>query len=115
LSSAQLHAEEAIVGKYSGSYPGRATNGGSAVQLGIAIDIKTVQGDAITGTMAKQGGWRPCSGDSPVEGTYKDNQVKIRATQEIGPSGCGRPAFTGVVEGNALVGKWGTADVKLIK
>jgi hypothetical protein len=115
LSSAYSHAQQSIDGKYSGSYPGRSTSGANAMSLGIVIEIKSVEGDAIKGTISQVGSWRPCRGESPAEGTHKDGQVVLTALNEIGPTGCGKPRFKGTLDGNNLVGKWGNTDVKLSK
>ena len=103
------YAQGSLVGHYTGSKGNRR----------IGVEIKSVEGEVIKGTMSleRKAGKRAdnCGGESPAEGTFKNNEVEISAPNELGVAGCDKPRFKGAVDGSSLVGKWDRTDVKLTK
>ena len=114
IGSTYLYAQHALVGKYTGNYSGVDMRQ-RPMQYGVTLEITSVDGEALNGTMSRQAGFGACRGESPAEGNYKENKIEFKMSAETRVAGCGQAKFTGVVEGNSLVGKWGDKDGKDVK
>jgi len=102
------HAQDSLTGKYSGSY--------TTVRpyvIGVSLVIASVEDGIVKGTASLYDG--RCMGEYPVEGTYKDNKLVVRATAKGGKAGDCSFGFAGTVEGNSLNGKMGQIDIQLRK
>ncbi len=109
-----VFAQEALVGKYSGSWVYPSNRGD--VSGTLALEVTSVDGETVKGkaTRAAQiyGG---CDGEYPVAGTLKGNELTLRSTTKGGRArDCNLTArFT--VEGNKLVGTLGQFKATLSK
>lgn len=108
--TASAVAQDSVVGRYNGSF---TTQGINAVVRSVSIVITSVEDGKVTGTGIRTGG--PCAGEYPLEGTFKGDEIRLRATKKGGPAGdCGF-GFVGKVEGTKLVGKSGQIELTLNK
>lgn len=116
LASSGAGAQDApIIGKWSGSYTGGR---GTPITVRVVLDIQSVEGERVKGaggvssTMMRGQG---CSGEFPVEGTFKDNTLRVKATEKFGAGGDCTFALTGTVEGNKLLAKRGQNEFVMTK
>ena len=107
VCSALAYAQEALVGKYTGSMAATAAHGGNVVQVGIVIDITSAENGRLKGTITNTG--QTCGGTFPMEGGYRDNSLKFAMLEGGGVQGCRPLRFVGAAEGNKLVGKFSWA------
>ena len=68
--------------------------------------------DLIVATLSMR---TACNGQYPFAGTYKDDQLVVRATQKGGPAGDCDFGFRGKREGDTLVGTIGKYEITLRK
>jgi len=111
LVAATALADEALVGKYSGSFTAQ-----NSVPVSITLDIKSADGGAIqgVGTRNVPRPGAPCTGEFPFKGTVKGDRINVVA-EKYGPAGDCTFRFNGAVAGNKLVGKIGPVDLELSK
>ena len=103
-------AQHSPIGKYDASYSSEGIN---ARTIPVTIIISSIERDIVKGTGIR--GDKSCRGEYPLEGTFEDNQIRLRATTKGGPAGdCGF-GFTGTVEGNSLVGRYGQRELQFRK
>ena len=111
LIAASALAEDAVVGKYSGSYSAQ-----SAVPVALSLDIKSADNGVIQGvgirSVPRAGS--SCNGEFAFKGTLKGDRINVVA-EKFGSSGDCTFRFNGTVSGNKLVGKVGQIDVELSK
>src|SRR5688500_16090146 len=88
LRGSVAHAQDAlpVAGKWFGNY----VVGAYHTTLRIALDIKSVDGDKIKGVgsvhiSGETGGG--CWGNFPIEGTFNENLLRVRATSKFGGAG----------------------------
>jgi hypothetical protein len=117
LAGTVVFAQEAdIVGKYSGSWTGE-----QGQRLAAVLDIRTVEGNKVTGVLerfsnpGRQTGWRPCDGEYPVSGTLRGNELNLITTEPGGRAGDCRARIRAAVQGDKLVGTIGRSHVELSK
>jgi hypothetical protein len=109
--STYSHAQESIVGKYEGFFTAQ-TNVGDR-NVGLVIDLQSAEGASVKGTGRVLSG--PCLDDYPLEGTFKDGELRLRSTKKGGRAGdCGF-GFRGKAESNKLTGRFGKYEVELRK
>ena len=81
LASSAAGAQDAITGKWSGSYTGGR---GALITTRVVLDVETVEGETVKGrgsvNVSMQRG-QGCSGEFPIDGTFKDNTLDIVAVQ----------------------------------
>jgi hypothetical protein len=103
-------AQDSLVGKYNATYSSEGIN---ARPISVTIVISSVEGNVVKGTGIR--GDKSCRGEYPLEGTLKDNQIRLRATTKGGPGGDCSFGFTGTVEGNSLAGRYGNRELQFSK
>jgi hypothetical protein len=104
-------AQDALVGKYAGSFPVQTNRGN--IDVGVTVLIASVEDGKLKGTGTYHTG--PCAGDYPLEGIVKGNAVGLRGTAKGGRAGDCAFGFKGTAEGNRLVGSIGKYEVELRK
>ena len=117
LGSTCLHAQQALVGSYSGSFTkqGRAGN----LQGGVTLQITSAENGALKATAIRGSaglrGTDGCAGQYELAGTYQGDKLQLKSTAKGGGAGdCGL-SFQLTADGNKLVGKMGQLDVQLSK
>jgi len=105
-----LHAQDSLIGKYSGTYT-RITSTGEQ-RYGLELTIASLEDGKVKGTAVRNG--RDCRGDFPVEGTYKGNNLVLKSGKGSGTEDC-TANLRLVAEGNKLKGTMGKAPVELSK
>jgi len=116
IFTGSLFAQESLVGKYSGGFMTRVTQGDQLVTL--VLEITSVEGGkvkakALRGAVGNFGPGVACAGEYQMEGTYENNKLVIKSV--AGPGGDCRLGFVLVAEGNKLKGRFGKRDVELSK
>ena len=104
-------AQDALVGKYAGSFPIQTNRGN--VDVGVTVVIASAEDGKLKGTGTYHAG--PCAGDYPLEGYVKGNAVGLRGTAKGGRAGDCAFGFKGTVEGNRLIGSIGKYEIELRK
>ena len=104
-------AQESPAGRYSGSYTMQTTD---SYTVGLTLDVASVE-DGKVKALLLVSSRTSCRGEYPMEGIYKNNELRIRSTRRGGASGDCSVIFRGKREGNAFVGKIGEYDVTLRK
>ena len=102
--------QDSLVGAYNASY-GVTTPVAATVSL--RITITSVEGSAVKATGYRSD--RGCRGEYPLEGTVKENQIRLRAPQKGGPAGDCDFGIAGTIEGNVIKAKWGQRDLEFRK
>ena len=98
MLSGPVFAQQTLLGKYSGSFMQTASRGD--INIGITLEILSVDGDIVTGkAIRSQGGAgrSSCHGEYPVEGKVKGDALSLRATKKGRP--CRRLRFVAQVDG----------------
>jgi len=114
LSVGSAYAQDALMGKYSGTYSkGKNTSG-------LELEITSVSKGVVKGNLSRiahrggQGGSN-CTGASTVEGPLKGDTLRLRAAEKTGASGDCNANLQVKVEGNKLVGTFNGMDAQLSK
>lgn len=107
FGSACLHAQQALVGTYSGSYSAKNK------PVGVTLQITSAENGALKATARRMAG--ACAGQYELEGTYRDDKLQLRSTEKSGRAGDCDLRFQLTAEGDKLVGKLGQLDVQLSK
>jgi len=108
-----LAQEPALSGKYSGGYTSNRDT-----QVRIVLDIKSIENGAVKGTITRYSSANrgaQCSGEYPLEGTLKDNQLRVRTAEGSGSTSDCVLRLNATVEGGKLVGKMGSNEIVLTK
>jgi hypothetical protein len=107
-----LHAQESLVGTYSGSY----TSGGgvgSPRPIGVELTVASEDNGSVKGTVKisrqTNRGTHPCSGEYQMEGKLTGGKLVMKSAGKSGSADDCSFSFNGVKEGNKLVGTTGTA------
>ena len=114
--AASAYAQDALVGKYTGSYALAVRD--KEITVRLTLVIASVEDGVVKGTAttASSGSRPPCDGDYPMAGKYEGNKLQLHATQKGGRTGDCSLALNLTVEGNKLVGTTGTgSQVQLSK
>jgi hypothetical protein len=106
-----VHAQDSLVGKYSGRFD---AVGVVNYTVGVTLEISSVDDGKVKG-VATLSMRTACNGQYPFAGTYKDDQLVVRATQKGGPAGDCDFGFRGKREGDTLVGTIGKYEITLRK
>jgi hypothetical protein len=116
LAACVASAEDApITGKWSGSYTGGR---GTPITTRVVLDIQSVEGETVKGrgsVNSTMGRGQGCSGEFPLEGTFKDNTLRVKAADKFGPGGDCTFGLSGAVEGNKLNAKRGANEFVMTK
>ena len=101
-------AQDSLVGKYSGLFEvsTRDAPGGVAMRY-LKLDITSVEGGRVSGTVTPTYERSSCKGTSPIEGTYKEKQLVLRMRQGGSTSDCSLTLRL-TVDGNKLTGTTGS-------
>ena len=97
-----LHAQDALIGTYSGSFLYPGTYG--ETPLGVKLVIASVEGTAVKGTVHLNSRGA-CAGDYPMQGKLADSKLLLRG--KGGKSGDCPLVMNLVPDGNKLVGTVG--------
>jgi hypothetical protein len=115
VSASAAGQDTPITGKWSGSYTGGR---GTPITTRVVLDIQSVEGERVKGKgsvnssmMRGQG----CSGEFPFEGTFKENTLRVKATDKFGPGGDCTFGLSGTIEGNKLSAKRGENEFTMTK
>lgn len=98
-------------GKYSGSFV--AQSFGANYDVGLTLVISSVEGGRVKG-VATLGG-QSCGGEYPFEGYLKGTELGIRSNVKGGRAGDCVFGMRGTLEGNRIVGTYGSYPVTLSK
>jgi hypothetical protein len=115
FSASTLAQEPVLSGKYSGGYTSNRDT-----QIRLVLDIKSVENGVVKGTISRYSSANrapQCSGEFPLEGTLKGNQLRIRTAEgsgNTGPDDCVLRLHA-TVEGNKLLGKVGPNEFELTR
>ena len=97
-----LHAQESLVGTYSGSFLFPGARGDTP--HGVTLVVASVEGTAVKGTV-QLNTRAACAGDYPMQGRFTDNKLVLRG--KGGKAGDCPLLLNLVPEGNKLVGMVG--------
>ncbi len=115
VCAASLHAQETLVGKYSGTF--NLTTRTGAHGIAITMEITNAANGKLQGKANRHSAGRAgtgCAGEYKLEGTYQDNKLEI-TSEAGGPAKDCILHFHLVAEGNKLRGKMGDLDTELSK
>jgi len=106
-NGAFLHAQDSLVGTYSGRYQG-AHAGVKNYANGVQLTITAGENGAVKGTMrvfiSGNQGLGPCGGNFPMEGAYADGKLQMKSIVKGGSAGDCSYGFVAVKDGNKLTG-----------
>lgn len=102
--------DSSLLGTYSGS--AALKNNKTA---GVRLTIEGIENGVVKGTASRfQKG--ACNGDYPLEGTLKDGNLVLKASEKGGPAGDCNFKINVKVVGEKLVGTWiGDQPIELSK
>jgi len=114
---ATCYAQDSLLGKYSGSYMGSSAR--SAAQ-GLTLEITSIDGETVKGvasrfSQSRSGGSGDCTGNYPMEGTIKGDQLVLRSTEKSGRAESCSTTLRLKVEGNKLAGTMNKSTATLSK
>jgi hypothetical protein len=104
-------ALEAMRGRYTGNY--FDSSGSSTEMIGLTLIISSVENGVVKAT-ATLGG-RGCHGEYPMQGTYQNKTLNLRATPKGGPAGDCPLNLALAVEGDRLAGAADNGDKVQLK
>ena len=114
--AAYVHAQQSLVGKYSGSAAIMAKTG-SATNIGVNVEITSADNGRLQGSAIIFG--KRCPSAYAIEGTVDGGNLKFNMVGGNENLGCGVARFEVVAEGDKLAGKMSydgaMRDVKLSK
>jgi hypothetical protein len=113
LGSTCLHAQQALVGTYNGTFTAKIRSSSAEIQVGLKLEITSAENGALKGTLINYG-TAGCGGQYKLEGTYQDDKLQL-TSDKGGRAGDCTLQFQLTAEGNKLVGKMGPNDVTLSK
>jgi len=106
-NGAFLHAQDSLVGTYSGRYQG-AHAGVKNYANGVQLTITAGENGAVKGTMrvfiSGNQGLGACGGNFPMEGAYADGKLQMKSIVKGGSAGDCSYGFVAVKDGNKLTG-----------
>ena len=107
---AVLHAQESLMGNYSGNFTPSSSGTVSPRPVGVQLAITSEEKGVIKGTAKLISSWSTsgCTGEYPMTGKYQNGKLIMRSTSKGGSSGDCSFSFNAVKEGNKLVGTTGT-------
>lgn len=113
LFSCPVLAQQALLGKYSGTFSTVSRVGGNKLHVGLTLELTSLEDGIAKGKAVRMG--QTCSGEYPVEGTVKGSALVLRSTGKGGPTGdCGM-VLRLAAEGNKLVGTMNKLEAQLSK
>jgi len=116
VCAAALHAQESLVGKYSGTFVLQSQSRG-VLPVAISLEITSAANGKLQGTANRSHNGKAgqsCMGEYKLEGTYEGKEIKM--TSE--PGGAAKDCVMKlrlVAEGGKLKGKMSGSDVELSK
>jgi hypothetical protein len=116
IFAATSHAQENLVGKYSGTFM-QQTQSRGIIPIGISLEITNAADGKLQAKVlrsAQRMAGQGCAGEYKLEGTYEGNKIEMKSE----PGGRGNECilqFHLVAEGNKLKGKMGKSDVEFSK
>ena len=113
--SCPVFAQQALLGKYTGTYIAKISSGERA--MGLTLEITAVDGDIVKGKAFRTAfvPRPPCNGNYPMEGKLKGDSLVLRATEKGGPLGDCTMTLRLTVEGDKLVGTMNGVKARLSK
>ena len=108
---APVYGQGDATGKYSGSFTTQAL--GRDAEVGLTVVISSVENGRVKG-VATMGG-QSCAGEYPFEGYLKGTELGIRSNVKGGRAGDCTFGMRGTLEGNRIVGTFGSYRVQLSK
>ena len=108
---APAYGQADVTGKYSGSYTAQFL--GRDAEVGLTLVISSVEDGRVKG-VATMGG-QSCGGEYPFEGYLKGTELGIRSNVKGGRAGDCTFGMRGTLEGNRIVGTYGSYPVRLSK
>jgi hypothetical protein len=114
--AASSHAQENLVGKYSGHFM-LPTQTRGIIPIGLSLEITSAADGKVEGKAnryADSRAGRGCEGEYKVAGTYEGNKIEMKS-EPGGPAKDCIMRLQLVAEGRKLKGKMGTFDVELSK
>jgi hypothetical protein len=113
MLSVSAHAQENLVGKWSGAYVWTAMGGG--IRVGLDLEITSVEGSRVTGLL-KNHSTGNCRGDYEMVGKLEGNALATRAAKPGGLAGDCKFGFRATSDGNKMTGGAATiTDLVLTK
>jgi hypothetical protein len=116
LSASLALAQDSLVGTYTGNY--LLSNRSGDTPVGLQLIIESVENGVVKGTarLSRTSKANYCAGEYPVQGTYRDNTLKLRSSERSGiAADCGL-SLNLKQEGNKLTGTRGSGHaVELTK
>jgi len=109
-------AQQNLIGSYQGGYEhegqGVGQKRGQTAIAGVKLEIKTLEGDRVTGTWHLLRG--KCQGEYPVSGSYRNGQLVLQAAGGA-KEGCANSKLRLTADGEKLVGTYGKHELTLSK
>lgn len=114
LVSCPVLAQQALLGKYSGTFTIHDERG--QVVTGISLEILSVEGDKVSAkaVRAAAGKRSPCAGEYRLEGMVKGDDIALRSVSSPGAGDCVLNMRLNV-DGNKLVGTINKNSAQLSK
>ena len=114
--SAPVLAQDALLGKYSGSYRQQVGSQGEKT-AGITLEILSVEGGAVKGKAARSrlGSLDNCGGEYSLEGKVNGNELFLKSTSSSVGSGDCSMVLRLTVEGSKLAGTLNKGNVQFSK
>ena len=110
--SAQAHSQQTLVGNYDGSFQFYHREGSGFISIYVSLEITNVAEGKVAGKLQLERGI--CRGDYSVDGTYEANKLALR-TGKGSTADCGNVPMVLALQGNKLIGTYGTSDMELSK
>lgn len=104
---ASVYAQDTLIGKYSGNYEVQSPTRGVETR-GMDLAIESIENGNVQGTVTRHLRGGGCRGATPVEGTFKDNQLILKGKGGI-TADCAI-SLRLVSQGNKLTGTSGTGE-----
>ena|SRR5688572_19887142 len=111
-ASTAIHAQENLVGDWSGAYRFTGVSGRD-IDIGIELKIAKVEGSLVTGTARAIGG--SCAGEFQMRGKLDGKNLGMLSTNTAGSAGDCKFGFRATIDGNTIKGRVGNYDMTLTR
>jgi hypothetical protein len=111
--AASLHAQESLVGKYSGTF-NLQTQSRGVLPIAVSLNITSAANGKLLATASRSHNGKAgmgCVGEYKLEGSYEGNKIDMKSDAG-GPAKDCVMRFELVADGNKLKGKMGQSDVE---
>jgi hypothetical protein len=113
--STLLSAQQGLIGSYEGRFVHTGFAGYGPQHTYATLEIANADNGKLAGKLKIERHWAyACEGDYVVQGTYQDNKLDLLTSEGV-KRGCGKESLVLTVQGNKLVGTFGSSEIELGK